>query len=184
MGTAGAGLCSSQSFSYPTGAQGRWVHRVLQVLGHSWHWMWNGNCLTLPVIRETTEAKLKHGNLSWHCLSAVLDSSLIWWKGLDLPQCYWNPLCVWAAVTAVMHGPTPWKLAKARPWLFKTKQKEASLTWLKGELWSVARNRAVIISLFFFRSVSVQCPGRDFAALLPRSSARCGGVHVLLQNTG
>lgn len=157
--TAGAGLCSFQSLSYLTAAQIRWVHRVLQVLGHSWHWLRNGYCLTLSVIHETTEAKLKHGNLSWCCLSIVLDSSLIWWKGLDPSQCYWNPLCVWVAVTAVMHGPTLWKLAKAGPWLFWTKQKEASLTWVKGELCSVARNRAVIISLFFFRSVSVWYDG-------------------------
>lgn len=30
---------------------------------------------------------------------------------------------------------------------------------MKGELCSVARNRAVIISLFFFRSISVQYDG-------------------------
>jgi len=58
-----------------------------------------------------------------------------------------------------MHGSTLWRLAKAGPGLLKTKQKEASLAGAKGEHCSVARDRAVIISLFFFRSVSEQYGG-------------------------
>lgn len=101
---------------------------------NSWLWLWNGYCLTLPVICATAEAKSKHGNLSWHCLSVALDSSLMWWKGLDLPQRFWNPQCAWVTVAVVMHGPTLWKLVNIGPRFFQTKQKEAFLTWMKEEL--------------------------------------------------
>lgn len=136
--------------------------------------------------------KLKQGNLSWHCLSAALDLSLIQRKGLDLPGCYWNLPCVWVTVTVITRGSVPWRLVRAALWLFKAEQKSPSFAWMKGELCSVARNRAVIIRLLFLRSLSIcvvrwvgtyRCPGGGFADLLPQSGARCGPDAVLLQNT-
>lgn len=66
----------------------------------------------------------------------------------------------------------------------------ASLTWVKGELCSVARNRAVIISLFFLRSISVwygelaSMSAQEEILQFSHREAALTEDQVLLQNTG